>query len=125
MSTTTRGPVTPVVRRTIPRGSVNRGESAGGVIQPFTHVSCFFPRVFGGFAGTAGGVGEGVTTLEAAAADGDGAREGVTTAAGCAPSQPASSVAATINEERRADLRISDVFRVSGPLEDTHRASVW
>jgi hypothetical protein len=58
MSTTTSGPSTPVVRRTIPSGSVNTGVFADGVIQPLTHVAEATALVGGGTSGTAGGVGE-------------------------------------------------------------------
>ena len=58
MSTTTSGPFTPVVRRMMPSGSVNRGVFAGGVIQPLTQVAEATPEVDGGVSGTAGGVGE-------------------------------------------------------------------
>src|SRR5436190_15085269 len=80
MSTTTRGPSTPVVRRMMPSGSVNRGLLAGGVIHPFVQVAVFGPLVGRGVSGVAGGVGEvvgdpGVTAVIGGAVD-DGSDEG-------------------------------------------------
>jgi hypothetical protein len=60
MSTTTSGPFTPVVRRTIPSGSVNLGAPAGGVVHPSTQSADAAPLVGGGLAGVAGGVGDAV-----------------------------------------------------------------
>ena len=60
MSTTVSGPWTPVVRRTIPSGSVNNGVSASGVVHPYTQLSVVGPFVGGGTAGVAGGVGDAV-----------------------------------------------------------------
>jgi hypothetical protein len=77
MSTTSNGAFSPVVRRMMPRGSVASGESAGGVVQPFTHVLEGSPRVAGGFFGSAGRVGDGtaegvgVGSEDAATAEGD------------------------------------------------------
>jgi hypothetical protein len=58
MSTTSNAASTPVVRRTMPSGSVNSGEPAGGVVHPSTQVADGAPRVRGGRSGSAGGVGD-------------------------------------------------------------------
>src|SRR3990170_1765507 len=60
MSTTVSGPFTPVVRRTIPSGSRNRGVPSCGLPHPFTQSSALGPRVGGGSSGRAGGVTEGI-----------------------------------------------------------------
>src|SRR5581483_8243175 len=63
MSVTTSGPWTPVVRRMIPSGWVNRGDPAGGVTQPCTHDEVAGPIVGGGDAGGGGG-GRGEDVIE-------------------------------------------------------------
>jgi hypothetical protein len=55
MSVTTSGPRTPVVRRMIPSGEENTGETRRGVTHPFTHVFRASPRRGGGDAGRDGG----------------------------------------------------------------------
>src|SRR5581483_9890244 len=55
MSVTTSGPCTPVVRRMIPSGCVNRADPEGGVTHPWTHEDVAGPAVGGGDAGGGGG----------------------------------------------------------------------
>jgi len=71
MSTTTSGPLTLVVRRMIPSGSVKSGVFAGGVLHPFTQLFEAAPLVRGGVAGVAGGVGDAVGEAGAIGADAD------------------------------------------------------
>ena len=56
MSTTTSGPFTPVVRRTMPSGSVNPRVPSAGVDHPTVHVAETGRDVGRGPAGTSGGV---------------------------------------------------------------------
>jgi hypothetical protein len=59
MSTTSNGAFSPVERRMMPSGSVASGESAGGVVHPFTQVAEGAPCVCGALWGSAGWVGVG------------------------------------------------------------------
>jgi hypothetical protein len=111
MSTTINGPLTPVVRRMIPSGSVNGGVPAAGVAHPFTHVADGAPLVAGGIAGRAGGVGEalgdpGETEVTGAAWDDAEAAAGT----GSFPSHEASNPANT-----QTDIEMRNLRKLSTP----------
>jgi hypothetical protein len=103
MSTTTSGPVTPVVRRMMPSGCRYRAESDGGVFHPSTHVLVAGPRVGNGVAGGLGGctgeeLGEAVRV-----STGDSANEGEARRSEFPLSQADSTSAATASR-RTSDL---------------------
>jgi hypothetical protein len=112
MSTTTSGPFTPVVRRTIPSGSVNGGVPAAGVSHPFSHVPDGDPLVLGGIVGRAGGVGDALVdpgVTGATAVDVDGASD-----AGASPSHAASDPASTQTDIKMRNLRKRNAPEYSG-----------
>jgi hypothetical protein len=133
MSTTSNGAFSPVVRRMMPRGSVASAESAGGVVQPFTHVLEDFPRVAGGSFGNAGCVGDGtasdvgVGSEDAAAADGDpdGAVAAEMPTVASAPQATSRNAAASDATSGTQDRRMDVTIPWRDPPKDTVAPSVW
>ena len=72
MSTTVSGPLTSVVRRTMPSGCRYAGDPSFGVTHPFTHSGDASARLGGGRSGNAGGVTEGVTLEDPVGVSGGG-----------------------------------------------------
>jgi hypothetical protein len=127
MSTTSNGAFSPVVRRMMPRGSVASAESAGGVVQPFTHVLEDFPCVGGGCFGNAGCVGDGTATGVGVEDPGtaDGELEGVVAAemptVASAPQATSRNAAAIDAASGTQDRRMGCHDPVAGPAQGYRR----
>src|SRR5512132_4318636 len=64
MSTTSTGPVSPVIRPMMLSGRFHRSEPSAGVSHPPSHLSVDAPDRAGGVSGNAGGVGEASAGVE-------------------------------------------------------------